>query len=198
MAANAHLRTIALVAAGVLLGGLLAPVTAAATTSLVTLFDPRSDSRARIDDGELRIGDGSGPLTVDGSVRSNSGLDDRQLVNVALSGIESNTTVVNTDPYVVPASSRLVVTTVSVWASCNGSGEHFVRTAALNDDVVFGPYLAMQHRASDGFTTTQLATHPIARSFPPGSSVYVQVQWLNNCTTSASTTATIHGYLVRN
>ena len=49
---------------------LLLPVGARATGQLVTLVDPSTSSKARVDAGKLRVGDGSGPLSVDGRVGS--------------------------------------------------------------------------------------------------------------------------------
>src|SRR6266542_4193978 len=47
---------------------LLLPVGARATGQLVTLVDPSTSSKARVDAGKLRVGDGSGALSVDGRV----------------------------------------------------------------------------------------------------------------------------------
>lgn len=46
----------------------LAPATAIAATTLVQLVDPHTGSRAKVDSGKVRVGDGSGALTVDGTV----------------------------------------------------------------------------------------------------------------------------------
>ena len=48
----------------------LTPATVVAAGSLMTLVDPSTGSKARVDAGRLRVGDGSGPLTVDGAVRA--------------------------------------------------------------------------------------------------------------------------------
>ena len=48
----------------------LAPAGAIAAGSLVTLVDATTGSRARVDSGKVRVGDGSGALTVDGTVKT--------------------------------------------------------------------------------------------------------------------------------
>ena len=45
----------------------LAPAGAIAAATLLTIQDPSNGSKARVDAGRLRVGDGSGSLTVDGS-----------------------------------------------------------------------------------------------------------------------------------
>ncbi|GAA1941401.1 hypothetical protein [Nocardioides marmoribigeumensis] len=45
----------------------LAPAGAIAAATLMTISDPSNGSRARVDAGRLRVGDGTGALTVDGT-----------------------------------------------------------------------------------------------------------------------------------
>lgn len=62
-------RDIVLVVVSVSAALVLTPVgVMAAASQLVTLKDPTTSSKAKVDAGKLRIGDGSGPLTVNGSV----------------------------------------------------------------------------------------------------------------------------------
>jgi hypothetical protein len=47
---------------------LLSPAGASAAGSLVSIVDGNGDSKAQVDSGKLRVGDGNGALTVNGSV----------------------------------------------------------------------------------------------------------------------------------
>ena len=198
METGQNLRTIVLVTVSVLLGALLAPVAATATSSLVTLFDPRSDSRARIDNGDLRIGDGNGPVTVDGSVHSTSGLDNRQLVNLSLVGFVMGSEPVHTDTYTIPQGKRLVITTVSLHARCQGSGGERVYYADLKGDQPVR--LAMQAvNESEGdpgeILTVQTATLAVDLAFRPQTSIHFEVDFFGGCVESYAN-GTVHGYLV--
>jgi hypothetical protein len=62
------IRQFVMVVAAVTLFALLLPVGAKAAGQLVTLTDSTTSSKARVDSGKLRVGDGSGPLTIDGQV----------------------------------------------------------------------------------------------------------------------------------
>ena len=63
------LRQFAMVLLAITWFAVLLPVGARAAGQLVTLVDPIDSSKTRVDDGKLRVGDGNGSLTVDGSVR---------------------------------------------------------------------------------------------------------------------------------
>jgi hypothetical protein len=60
---------VAIVAVAVLVAS-LAPRAVEAATSLMTISDVSNGQTARVDAGKLRVGDGTGPLTVDGTVYS--------------------------------------------------------------------------------------------------------------------------------
>jgi hypothetical protein len=62
-------RQFVLLLAAVVLGAVVAPVGAHAAGQLVSIVDSQSDTdMALVDAGRLRVGDGSGALTVDGTV----------------------------------------------------------------------------------------------------------------------------------
>ena len=62
-------RDVVLVVVSVCAALVLTPVgVMAAAGQLVTVKDPLTSSKARVDTGKLRVGDGSGPVTVDGNV----------------------------------------------------------------------------------------------------------------------------------
>jgi hypothetical protein len=60
-------QSVALVAA-LLIGMMFAPVAARAAGTLVSIVDPSTGAKAHVTDGKLQIGDGSGPLTVNGNL----------------------------------------------------------------------------------------------------------------------------------
>jgi hypothetical protein len=62
------IRQFVMVVVAVTLLAMLLPVGAKAAGQLVTLTDSTTLSKARVDSGKLRVGDGSGPLTIDGQV----------------------------------------------------------------------------------------------------------------------------------
>ena len=63
-------RDIVLIIVSVCATFVLTPVAVmAAASQLVTVKDPSTSSKARVDAGKLRVGDGSGPVTVDGTVK---------------------------------------------------------------------------------------------------------------------------------
>ena len=70
MQIRSALTAVALVA----LGAVLAPAAGHAAGTLMTLVDSDSATQAQVDgDGRLRVGDGTGPITVDGTVTTQSG-----------------------------------------------------------------------------------------------------------------------------
>jgi len=70
-------RQFAMAMAAVTWFAVLLPVGATAAGQLVTIVDEDSSSTAQVDDGFLRVGDGTGPLTVDGTVASRSAVAGR-------------------------------------------------------------------------------------------------------------------------
>lgn len=67
-------RDIVVIVVSVSAALILAPVgVMAAAGQLVTITDPSTTSKARVDSGKLRIGDGSGVVTVDGTVKATDG-----------------------------------------------------------------------------------------------------------------------------
>jgi hypothetical protein len=59
-------RQLVTIVAALALAVVLVPVGASAAGQLFSIVDPQTGSKARVDAGRLRVGDGSGPLTVDG------------------------------------------------------------------------------------------------------------------------------------
>ena len=88
---------------------LFVPVGALATSQLVTLVDP-DGTRAQVDGGELRVGDGAGALTVNGTVDTRA---DGTPFHRALIANAEGAGNFDTASYTVPAGKRLVVTHVS-------------------------------------------------------------------------------------
>ena len=69
-----HIRSALSAVAFVALGAVLAPAAGHAAGTLMTLVDSDSATQAQVDgDGRLRVGDGTGPLTVDGTVSTRRG-----------------------------------------------------------------------------------------------------------------------------
>lgn len=67
-------RDIVIVVVSVCAAMILTPVgVMAAASQLVTLKDPTTTSKARVDAGKVRVGDGSGAVTVDGTVKVTDG-----------------------------------------------------------------------------------------------------------------------------
>ena len=60
-------ESVALVAA-LLIAMMMAPAVATAAGTLVSIVDPSSGAKAHVSDGRLQVGDGTGPLTVNGNV----------------------------------------------------------------------------------------------------------------------------------
>ncbi len=89
----------------------LAPIGAQAADKLISIVDDDSASVAQVDSGSLRIGDGSGPVTVDGSVRSAPGpVGDAVQARRGLSG----TTVAQAMAGPFAADASLAITSVIV------------------------------------------------------------------------------------
>ena len=61
-------RTILIAVVSAATIALLLPVGAQAAGQLMTIVDPQTNAKARVDAGELRVGDGDGALTVNGTI----------------------------------------------------------------------------------------------------------------------------------
>ena len=109
---NETLRTALVVLATASVTSVLLPVEAQAAGQLMTIVDPSSDSKARVDAGRLRVGDGLGPLSVDGSVSSVPAGRPLQ-VWLAAGSSTGSADVDSSTEYTVPAGKEFVVTHIS-------------------------------------------------------------------------------------
>jgi hypothetical protein len=98
----------------------LVPRAVSAVGSLVSVQDGDGTSKAQVDNGKLRVGDGAGSLTVDGKVQiSNTAtkparVRDFQTPVIATDSVALNTTNTEVTLFTVPAGKVLVIETVSV------------------------------------------------------------------------------------
>jgi hypothetical protein len=119
-----RLRDIAIGAGLVTIGMLMAPVASQAAGTLMTIVDTDGTSQSQVDAGKLRVGDGAGNLTVDGSVKSGD-IVSRVLSTapVATSGSYTNVTNIG-----VQSFSRFQV---YAWASCPSSSTKYCDSSSL-------------------------------------------------------------------
>ena len=90
---------------------MLLPVGAAASEMLTTIVDPNSDAKAQVDAGKLRVGDGAGALTVNGTVGA---LPPGRPFRLRFEDSSSDGDyIMNIPPYEVPAGKQLMITMVS-------------------------------------------------------------------------------------
>ena len=112
--------TVAVALTGVVVLALLVPRAAGAVNQLVSIVDGDGTSKAQVDNGMLRVGDGSGKLSVDGAIRISNTTDKPIPIrgfgapvvashNSPVSGVSSST-----DIYTVPPHKLLVIESVSV------------------------------------------------------------------------------------
>lgn len=66
-------RDIVIIVVSVSAAMILTPVGVMAAASQITIKDPNSASQVQVDTGKLRVGDGTGALTVDGTVKVTDG-----------------------------------------------------------------------------------------------------------------------------
>jgi len=69
-----------------LIGGMLAPVAVKASKNLITIVGPGSSKQSsgvKVNNGKLSVGDGKGPMTVDGSVKVPDGVAVNGPVSIA-------------------------------------------------------------------------------------------------------------------
>jgi hypothetical protein len=111
-----QMLTLALV---LVIGALLVPTGVNAAASLFRLQDADSNVLAQVDQGKVRVGDGSGNLTIDGNVGITAQQNVVQLgarEPVGLNGsisLPTNTTGASTFAFAVPLGKVLVVETIS-------------------------------------------------------------------------------------
>ena len=105
-------KTALTVVATAALVSVMLPLGATAAGSLVTLADPQTDVKARVDAGELRVGDGSGALDVTGDVRAMP--PGRRITRGFSMRVFSGNSVLSTSgTYTVPTGKRFIVTRIT-------------------------------------------------------------------------------------
>ncbi len=105
---------------GVVLTAALVPVTASASGQLVTLVDSDTNAKAQVENGRLRVGDGDGPLTVNGTLtdsrRGQTPWHREVLAEVGASGYFESAV------FTVPEGKRLVLTHFSALVELPSAG----------------------------------------------------------------------------
>jgi hypothetical protein len=106
---------------------LLVPVAAGAAGTLVTLVDSDGSSQAQVDAGKLRVGDGDGKLTIDGTVLERETMKGR-VVYSDTCGASATAELYSSCAFdAVPAGKTLIVTSLSIQTRHPSS--HSIRTA---------------------------------------------------------------------
>ena len=96
------------------------PLGAHAAGQLMTIVDSDSASKAQVDDGSLRIGDGNGALTTNGSARIEPRGAPKHVWLTARAN-DGSDYFANAPSYTVPAGRRFLVTRISGYAAVPAS-----------------------------------------------------------------------------
>lgn len=174
---------------GAFLGVLLAPLGVEAATDSVTIKDPGSASKANVNKGKLEIGDGKGPLTVNGAVKVTN-QPAVQRVEVVTPGEPRNRfsrlETVNEDPVMLTGAltgeSQLFVNTVTVTNESAGPVTLLISTfASETQDTCDGPILENYARIAVPQGETTHATYPdhIVLA-PPETGQWCLGAWIDN------------------
>ena len=112
--------SVAVALTGVVVLALLVPRAAGAVNQLVSIVDGDGTSKAQVDNGKLRVGDGAGKLSIDGAIRISNTTDKP----IPIRGFGAPVVVSHTTPMsgttgtsilsTVPAHKLLVIESVSV------------------------------------------------------------------------------------
>ena len=124
------------------------PAAEAAASQLMSLYDPISHSRARIDSGKVRVGDGSGPVTVDGSLKTAP--TSTSLSGTAVVPSDSVTTVLRMAPPTCPAGQAFLVEELSGSPSPTATFPNGVHQASITP--AWGASLPLSQRLAGGST----------------------------------------------
>ena len=178
---------------------LIVPIGAQAAGQLVTLVDSDGDSQTQVDDGELRIGDGTGPLTVDGVVATRA--EEAGSTPVLYRGrvtLEPGDHGFNNEFTTVRLSQRLLVTHVSADFQLP-QGQTPERVWLLVRPPGQAPYYEFflsYGSVSDTAPRHYHYTHHLDLPVPGGSRVKVVAQRAGGDTGTANLQFAIAGYLI--
>ena len=112
---------VTLVASATLIA-LMIPVAAGAAGDLVTLVDSDSNSQAQVDAGKLRIGDGSGKLSIDGTVLVRETMKGRTVHTASCSDIAGDgDSAAGCQVAAAPAGTTMIVTSIAVLVSLSSA-----------------------------------------------------------------------------
>jgi hypothetical protein len=181
----------------VALGALIAPAAVQAAANLVTIQDSNSNSKAQVDAGKLRVGDGAGSLTVDGNVGAvdaNAHESFARQVDTAdfVPGFAASG-----DGFAVPPGKILVIEHVSVWTRML-TGQRMVRASVRttsNGQQVTHDIRPAFVGADSGPADVHLASEDLRLYADPGTTVLLLVE-RNTTDGGAPVEMGVSGYLV--
>jgi hypothetical protein len=182
----------------------LMPASVSAVGSLVSIVDGDGSSKAQVDSGKLRVGDGHGGLTVDGKVKVSSALTKPLPVRdfgTPVEGVISpslppgETTLGDSVLFTVPQGKRLVVQTVSVLASLPNGQQVTASDITTNQSPGFIFAIPLQLQGTNGGGDNYGATVPVRAYVNAGNVLQLLLQ-RNGSTGSAFITASFSGYLL--
>ena len=172
---------------------LMLPVAAGAAGQLVTLVDSDSNSQAQVDSGKLRIGDGDGKLSIDGTILERDTMKGRVPFQDSCSeSVGDGIVIALCDFDVVPTGKTLIITSVSIEAGQASSQSISVARVQVGTAVVY-PVNVM---TSVSGTRTTLFT--FVGEFPLQGGAPNALVKRTASTGSLNMTAYLTGYLVDN
>lgn len=190
-------RRLVIAVALVAVGALLAPAGVQAAANLVTIEDSNSNSKAQVDGGKLRVGDGAGTLTVDGTVGAVDGNAHESFARQVDTADFVPGFVANGDGFSVPSGKILVIEHVSVWTRMI-TGQRMVRasvrTTASGQQVTHDIRPAFVG-ADSGPADVNLAAEDLRLYADPGTTVFLLVE-RNTPDGGAPVEIAVSGYLV--
>lgn len=157
-------RTVAMVGLGLVVGAVLTAAVPvyAATSQLVRVVDAVTGSTARVDAGRLRVGDGSGPMTVNGSVSTSNG--DVVLTGQVTLGTGQRSVKLTMPVPGCPTTQRFSVDFLSVSPSPADNPDGVNRVPVLSSWGAFIPLA--QSRSGGASRASELAVGQILRPTP--------------------------------
>jgi hypothetical protein len=190
-------RRLVIAVALVAVGALLAPMGVQAAANLVTIEDSNSNSKAQVDGGKLRVGDGAGRLTVDGSVEAVDGNAHGSFARQVNTADFVPGFVASGDGFTVPGGKILVIEHVSVWTRML-TGQQMVRASVrttANGQQVTHDIRPEFVGADSGPADVHLAAEDLRLYADPGTTVFLLVE-RNTTTGGAPVEIGVSGYLV--
>ena len=135
---------------GVVFAVALVPVAASASGQLVTLVDQDTASKAQVDAGRLRIGDGAGALTIDGRL-TDSRRGQSPWHEGAIAYTSGTDHSMQSATFTVPNRKRLVLTHVSALVEVPSELDvAFLRLVVGNDNAIIATTLGYDSSAVSG------------------------------------------------